>query len=262
MLVRMRRRLRKQLAVLAVLAAFFGGIFAIVGVIVVEPPPSPPPPPPTYIDLAVVSTALFRSVPDRADLLAVVRNPNANAGVRKVPYTFEVRSGDRTVATIRGETFFLPGQEKPVVAIHAAVPPEGKAVALRFGSPEWVSVKSDFRLPSLIVVSRRGVVRKSGEDASYEVKGVLANESELDFLKVEVTALGVSEDGEILGVGRTFVGSLLTLERREFTVSWPLLSGRVVARTREYPEANVFSPAAIQPRTGVPGQEPGPKPLF
>lgn len=270
----MRRRLRKQLAVLAVLAAFFGGIFAIVGVIVVEPPPPSPPPPPTYDDLAVVSTALFRSGPHRADLLAIVRNPNADAGVRKVPYTFDVRSGDRTVASIRGETFFLPGQEKPVAAIHAAVPPEGTAVVVRFGSPEWVSVKSDFRPPSLIVVSRSGVVRETGEDptslprnaagpdASYEVKGVLANESELDFLTVEVTALGVGEDGDLLGVGQTFVGSLLALERREFTVSWPLLRGRVVARTREYPEVNVFSLSAIQLRTGVPGEGPGPTPLF
>lgn len=253
----MRRRLRKQLAILAVIVAFFGGIFVVVFAVVYEPPAPPPPPPPTYADLTVVSTALFRSAPDRADILAVVKNPNANAGVRDVRYTLEVRSSGAVVTEVSGNAFFLPGQEKPIVSIEASVPIQGTEVSIRFGVPAWMPVTSDFRPPSLIVVSRQGKFRDGGSPV-YEVKGVLANESGLDFLAVEMTSLGVDADGEVIGVGRTFIGSLRALERREFTVSWPLSAGRSVSRTREYPEVNVFSPAAVQPRVGLPGQEPRP----
>ncbi len=248
----MRRRLRKQFAILAILAAFCGGIVALIVAIVYEPPPPPPPPPIAYADLVVSSTALFRSGSDRADLLAIVKNPNANAGVRKVPYTFEVRALDRVVGVVQGETFFLQGQEKPLAVINASVPTEGTDVSIRFGDPEWVPVGGEFRPPSLIVVSRLGGIRSGGEYATYAVKGVLANESELDFLTVEITALGLDDRGEVLGVGRTFIGSLVALERREFTVSWPLPPGRSIARTRGYPEVNIFSLSAIQPRPGSP----------
>lgn len=243
------RRLRKQLAVLAVLAAFFSSVVAVVVAIVYEPPSPPPPPPPTYADLVVVSTRLFRSAADQADLLAMIKNPNADAGVRAVPYTFEVRSGSALVAEVTGRTFFLPGQEKPLVAINANVPAEGTEVSIHFGRPEWVPVAPGVRSPSLIVVSRQGNVLDLGTPV-YEVKGVLANESGLDYLTVEVTALGFDASGDLVGAGRTFVGSLQALERREFTVSWPLQGGVVVSRTREYPEVNIFSKSAVQPRSG------------
>lgn len=259
----MRRRLRKQLTVLAVVSAAFGGLVALVAAFWYEPPPPPPPPPPTFADLVVGDTALFRSGPGRADLLALARNPNADAGLRAVSYAFEVSGGGEVQARLSGQTFFLPGQEKPIVAIGADVPANADAVSLRFGPPAWEPVGPEFRAPPLVVVARRGSIR-DGTRATYEVKGVLANESGRDFLKVDVTALGLDAAGNILGVGKTFVGSLRARERREFTVSWPLAPGAVVARTREFAEVNVFDPAAVLLRTDdgeVPGPTPSPRSL-
>lgn len=255
---RMRRRLRKQLAVIAVLAAVFGGLGTLIAVIVIEPPPPPPPSPPSYEALAVRTAGLLRhSSGDRADLYAVVRNPNANAGVRTVDFTFEVRAGERVLTRVPGRTYFMPGQEKPIVALNETIPSGETQVRLTFGTPDWVAVERNFRPPSFVPVSRTATVR--GEQSPfYEVKAVLANESQLDYLTVEVTALGLDERGGIIGAGRTFVGSLRSGERREFTVSWPLLPGNVVAEVRIVPEVNVFSSAAVQPRSGVPGLEPRP----
>lgn len=236
----------------------FGGLVALVAAFWYEPPPSPPPPPPTFADLVVGDTALFRSGPVRADLLAMARNPNADAGVRAVGYTFEVSGGGSVRQHLSGETFFLPGQEKPIVAIAADVPADADAVSLRFGPPVWEPVGPEFRAPPLVVVARRGNVR-NGSRATYEEKGDLTNESGRDFLKVDVTSLGLDAAGNILGVGKTFLGSLRARERREFTVSWPLAPGAVVARTREFVEVNVFDPAALLLRTGD-GEVPGPTP--
>lgn len=255
----MRRRLRKQLAVLAVLAAFFGGIGVLIFVAIYEPTPPPPPPPPTFAPLVVKSTAVFRASPDRVDLLAIVQNPNGNAGVRWVDYTLAVRAAGVIVATIPGRTFFLPGQEKPIVVLNAPASADADTVAIRFGDPDWVPVVPPFARPSFLTVSRTAKVR-NGAAPVYEVKGVLANESDLDYLMVDVTGYGVDSGGSILGAGKTFVGSLLSRERREYTISWPLPEGRSVSEVRVFPEVNVFSPLAVQPRIGESRVEVPPTP--
>lgn len=253
----MRRRLRKQITVVAVVATALVGLLALITLVLYEPPLPPPPPPPTFEPLVVREVRVLRSDTDRLDLFALVKNPNANAGVREVDYTFELRSGDQLAASIPGKTFFLPGQEKPIIEVNRAIAADGRDLTVRFGEPVWVSVASDFRAPALVPVARESRIRP-GEPELYEVKGVLANESSLDYLRVEVSALGLDADGELLGAGRTFVGSLLAGERREFTLSWPIPRGGSVSQVRVFPEVNVFSPAAVQLREGTGGLEPRP----
>lgn len=240
MVISVRRRLRKQITILAILTAVLFGIGTAVFVIVYEPPPPPPPPLPTYASLVVRSVTLIRTAHGSADLLALVANPNAGAGVRDVPFTFEIRSGGVLLASVPGRTFFLPGQEKPLVALGVLVPKEASEVAVTFGSPVWSPVSPGFRGPALVPVNRTAKIL-DGASPAYEVKGVLANESDLDFQVVEVTALGLTAKQEVLGVGHTFIGSLRSRERREFTVSWPLPAGEVVSEVRVYPGVNVFS---------------------
>lgn len=247
------RRLRKQVTVILVLLMVFGGIAGLISLVSVlseEPPPPPPPPPPTYEPLRAVSTAIFRVTAGRADLFALVRNPNAGAGARSVEYAFEVQSGGALSARVPGEAFFLPGQEKPLLALNVPAPPPGSALTVRFGDPDWAPVSPGFQSPSFATVSRSTRIL-DGPTPLYEVKGVLANESDLDYLVVEVSALGLAGDGSIVGAGKTFVGSLRAKERREYTVSWPLPPGRAVATVRVYPDVNLFSPLAVQPRAGT-----------
>lgn len=254
----MRRRLRKQLTIVVVFFGLLGALGALTGVLVYEPPPPPPPPPPSFASLVVHRAGLLRQdVPDRADLYAIVRNPNAHAGLRSLGYTFEVKAGTQTVARIPGQTYVLPGQEKLLVMLHRAVPAEGTDVTIQFQTSDWVPVDAGFRAPSFVPVSRTATVR-AGTPPSYVVKSVLANESSLDYLRVEVTVLGLDADGSVSGLGQTSIGSLRSGERREFTVSWPLPPGRNVTEVRIVPEVNVFSGAAIQPRPGISGLEPRP----
>ncbi|TSC63837.1 MAG: Uncharacterized protein G01um1014106_368 [Parcubacteria group bacterium Gr01-1014_106] len=254
----MRRRLRKQITIATIFFGILGALGVLIGILIYEPPPPPPPPAPSFAALVVNRAGLLRQdAPDRADLYAVVRNPNANAGLRSIGYTFEVKAGSQTVAQIPGRAYVLPGQEKLLVLLNTAVPPEGTDAAIRFQSPEWVPVDASFRAPSFVPVSRTASVRE-GNPSTYVVKSVLANESTLDYLRVEVTVLGLDANGTVTGLGQTAIGSLRSGERREFTVSWPLPPGRNVAEVRIVPEVNVFSGAAIQPRPGISGLEPRP----
>lgn len=253
----MRRRLKKQLTIVSVVAAAVTAFGTGVFLVVFEPPPLPPPPPPTFEPLVVRSVRVFRSNANRLDLVAIVKNPNAHAGVRSADYTFEVRGERRVLGTVPGKTFFLPGQEKPLLVLNLSFPYAATDATLSLGNPEWVVVDPSFRGPSLVPVSRTSTVRE-GRPAIYQVKGVLANEGELDYLRVEVSALGFDVQGENIGGGRTFVGSLLAGERREFTLSWPLPEGKSVSVVQIYPEVNVFSRSAVQPRGGLSGGESRP----
>lgn len=257
MLKLMRRRFRKQVTILAIVGGFFAAVGVGIWALVYEPPPPPPPPPPVYEALQALETRIFRTDGTRADLYAMVRNPNASVGVKNVPYTFTFLALGAPVGSVQGQAFFLPGQEKPVVAINVEVPDAVEDIRLTVGEPEWVPTDGTFRGPSLLVVTRQGAV-KTGRPTLYQVKGVLANESTQDYFTVGVTALGYEANGTLLGVGRTFVGSLKSQDRREFTVSWPLPPGATVSFTREFPEVNVFSPSAVEIRAGVPGREPAP----
>lgn len=255
----MRKRLTKQLIVVGILASVFLGMGSLVWVATRPPPPTPTPSAPSYAPLEVRGVRILSAGDGYADLYALVRNPNASAGIRSVDFSFTLRGGGAALDTITGNTFFLPGQEKPLVLAHQVVPTGVTAADLTFGTPEWVPVSAGFREPSLVPVSREVHIRE-GVPATYELKGLLANQSSLDYLRVDVTGVGYDERGEVVGVGKTFLGSLLSGERREFLMLWPLPAGSVVREARIFAEVNVFSASAIQPKGGVSGLEPLPTP--
>lgn len=246
----MRRRLRKQVTVVAVVVAVVGGLVALVTLLLYEPLPPPPSPPPTFEALQVRETKILGAEDGRGDLYALVKNQNPLAGARSVNYVFELRVGTAVAASVPGTTFILPGQEKVIVALNQSVPDKVTDLEIRFSDSDWVIVPPTFREAALVPVSRT-TRELPGTPAVAMVKGVLANESDLDYLRVEVTAVGRDAAGEILGVGKTFLGSLLVGERREFTVSWPLPPGRSVTDTRIFPEVNLLSSSSVQPRTGT-----------
>jgi hypothetical protein len=199
--------------------------------------------------LHVVSATVIPTARGRADIVGLVKNPNADAGAEQVRYQFTLRVGGSLVRSIDGDTYILPGRQKYVVAFNEEVPPGVASVDLRVEQPVWTFVGSEFKPPSLVLVNRTTRII-SGTPEIFEVKGLLANEGDVDYLRVEVTTVGLDARGNILGMSHTFVGSLLALERREFTAQWPLPRGTEVATIVVLPDVNVFRPDAIQQRQG------------
>ncbi len=246
----MKHRTVKQITVAAV---FFGFWFALGGLITWSAWPEPPAPTPTprpVKELQAVSASFVRTSAKRADLWGVVLNPNSDAGARKLRFSFVLNEGAENEKTIPGESFILPGSRKYVVALDTDVSEDDFKVALKVEQPAWTFVPSDFSQPSLIVVSERSQVLKRGYDL-FEYKGDLKNQSDLDYLKTEVVTVGFDGSGKVIGVHKTFLGSLRSLEVREFTAQWPILSGQEVKDVQAFPDVNVFEPDAVQRRQGT-----------
>ena len=246
-------RTQKQIVIAIIFFGFWGGVAGLVAWATRTPPPLPTPTPRAVFPVEVVSAAVIPTADGRADLVGLLKNPNADAGARRVRYQFTLRIGGQTGRTIGGETYMLPGRQKYIVAFNEEVPPGVAVVDLRVEQPVWAFVGSDFASPSLILVNRttRIVPGTAGTPETFEVKGLLANESDVDYFRVEVTTVGLDARGQILGIGESFVGSLRSLERREFTAQWPLPPGAEVAEIIVLPDVNVFRPDAVERREGA-----------
>jgi hypothetical protein len=246
----MHHRTKKQIVIALIVFMFWGGVIGAGVWATREPPARPTPTPQTFSAPEVASVTVLRTSAGKADVVGLVKNPNADAGARSLRYEFVLSVDGAAVRTIPGETYVLPGRQKYVSALNQDVPPGRVTAELRLKDPQWVAVESGFRAPSIVLVnsSRRTV---PGPPPVQEIKGLLANESDVDYLRVEVTVVGVDPKGDVIGIGQSFLGSLRSLERREFTAQWPLPAGAEVANVRVFPDVNVFRADAIQQRQGA-----------
>lgn len=248
-LVIVRHRTVKQIIIALIVGSVIGGIATLVVIITRKPPPAPTATPPSVRALEAGSTTIIRHSRGKGDVVGVLKNPNGNAGAVKVKYELVLREKETVLRAIRGETYVLPGRQKYVTALNEDIPTESVSAVLRVEQPEWTFVGDDFVAPSIVLIDRKTQVI-SGIPATYEVKGLLKNQADVDFLKVEVTVLGLNARDEIVGISNTFAGSLRALESREFTAQWPLPSGEAVQSLQVLPDVNVFSADAVERREG------------
>lgn len=256
----LRHRTKKQIIIAVVFFSFWGGVFSLIVWALHDTPPPLAPASRQARALEVVSAHVLRTVPGRADLIGILRNTNPDAGAGDVRYTFVLRSGETILRSIPGRTFILPGRQKYVIAFNEEVPPETVTAELTVEQPPWTFVRGGFTPPSIILVNQsRRVI--PGTPEIFTVKGLLANESNVDYLRVEVVTIGVDAEGAILGASQSFVGSLSSRERREFTAQWPLTPGQAVAQVIVLPDINIFRADAIQERQGSLDVRDVPRPI-
>lgn len=245
----LRHRTKKQIIVAIVFFGFWGGLGTLV-VWAVKPEPAPPTPTPRPVIALEAKGAVILRLPNgRADIVGRILNKNASAGSEDVRYAFVLRLGSDVVRAIPGRSSILPGREKVVVALDQDIAPEIQTAELTVEQPRWAFVSPDFTPPSIVLVdqTRREL---PGSSPVFEVKGLLANQSDLDYTRVEVVTLGRDAGGEVVGVSQSFVGSLLARERREFTAQWPSRPNRPVVNIDVLSDVNVFRADAVQQRQG------------
>lgn len=245
----LRHRTKKQIIVALVFFGFWSGVIGT-GVWATREPPAPPTPTPRSVTaLESLGADVLRTVSGRADLVGRLLNRNAQAGAADVRYAFVLRSGGAAVRTIQGRTHILPGREKYVAVLNEEVPSSVDSVDLTVEQPEWTFVSPGFVPPSLVLVNQSQRVLP-GEPQLFEFKGLLANQANVDYTRVEVIAVGLDQSKRVVGISQSFVGSLRARERREFTAQWPMRTGRTVSQVIVLPEVNVFRADAVQQREG------------
>lgn len=245
-----KHRTYKQIVIGTVFCGFWLGLGGLIYWANYTPPVADPSAAKKAQALQVVSTKVIHTSNNKADLVGVIKNPNANAGSVLFKYKFLVKRSGQTTQTINGESFILPSAQKYLISFGQDFPDDAE-LSLEIGSTQWNFVDSTFSPPDLVLINKISNVLPGTSVDTYQLKGLIANQSSVDYTKVVVSAIGLNDKGEIAGISNTFMGSLVSLERREFTAQWPLQKGAQIADVKVFPEVNVFSPGAVQQREGA-----------
>lgn len=244
------RRLRKQIAY----AALFWGvvILLIAGPIVLfngAPRGSREPSPlPTVAALPINVQSVEVIQHARAvDVIARLNNPNAQAGILHYPVTFILFDGaNAEITRVPVTSHLLPGSLQYIAALNIPVTtPVAKVTLITPDAPVYTDLSTNITLPSFSTSLLDRITLQRGGESLAQQKGVVTNNSTLDWQYVEVTAVALDAADKAVGVGKTFVGRLTSGEQREFTIEWPtpaVETSRVVtlATTNIFKEDNII----------------------
>lgn len=243
------RRLFKQF----VYAAGFFGVVTYMVVVVLfaagvfsrftAPAPSPPP----QFQALVIEALSFIPTSQGVDVVAQIRNPNANAGIPSLPVEFLIKdSSGQEVGRHQQTSYILPGTVRYITALNVPIVGQASDVEIILpDKPTHIISPPTLTTPVFSVFLGSRQVVEQGNQLLEEQQGVVFNASSLDWRMVDVTGVARNGEGEIIGVGQTVLGDLLTGQQRDFRVQWPVATEptqqvTVLATTNMYREENII----------------------
>lgn len=174
------------------------------------------------------------------DLVARLRNPNTEFGIRSVTGTFRMLTDNGTeLATHSETTYLLPGMIQYLIALDIPSPGSFATVELMLNEPTTATVPSTLTLPSFASFPRERTQFKSGSRIIEEQTGILRNASNLDWERIEIIGIALDERDTVVGVSKTFLGALKGGSQLEFTLQWPA-PARATSRVILWPTTNIF----------------------
>jgi hypothetical protein len=193
----------------------------------------------TIIPHAVQPAEGTRSV----DIVASVRNPNLRAGVPQYPLAFVLYdTNGQIIHSVEDPMYLLPGMQQYAVVLGIQFSADrrlGRVEVVQPADVQFIRLPESIGLPSFSLFLRDRVTRQVGNTATETQTGIVTNTGTFDWHRVEVTGVGFDEEDTIVAAGKTFVGTLLVGEQREFSLQWPAPS-RSVSRVVVQSTTNIF----------------------
>lgn len=169
-------------------------------------------------DLAILWSRSFRVSDGVYNSVAYVENPNPNARVAEISYTFKLFDDNNIlVAERKGKTFISPSGITPIFEGNIST---GQRVPIRTFSefseiPKW-SQTADEDSPISV-----GEIVLSREDSSPRIDAVLSNSSIRDTSDIEVVAVVFDATGNAIAVSSTFIDRLSGRSSQDIVFTWP-----------------------------------------
>jgi len=152
------------------------------------------------------------------DLVARVKNPNSDFGVESVGYVFEIYdSNNQLIASKEGKTYILPQEAKYIIEQKFFSEKSVSKIEFKLKDVSWIKLK-EFSELELRIKNRNLQLTEEGFN---RISGAIENRSNYDLDKIEVVGLLFDENGEIIGVGKTEMRTVLMGESRGFELIWP-----------------------------------------
>jgi len=169
-------------------------------------------------DIIVLWSRPVKVVSGLYDAIAMIENPNFNAGVQKISYSFEFYDRNNVFITERkGSTFINPNERFAIFESGIAT---GERVPTRAlfefnEEPRWIHTTTE---KTKILVKNE---RLESLEFKPKLRATLTNSSVFDERKIVVTALLSNKDNNVVGVSETEVDIIEKDGTRDITFTWP-----------------------------------------
>ncbi|GEM_PF-1560616 len=195
--------------------------------------------PPENLQIQVEETGVFPSVDGRADVMALVKDPDARWGLQEMGYIFSLKdSSGNEVGSYEGVSYILPGEEKYLVRVGVPVSGTPSSVDVTIEPRSWVK-SPQLQQPNIEV--KNLAFSREANVGQAQLDGRLINSSKYNFEEVEVTAVLEDSSGEAVAVNYTTLNALFAGEERDFRMLWfSEINGDVAAEDVRV-EADVYN---------------------
>lgn len=213
--------------------------------------PSPESLPPEDFTMEVIETAMVKATDDTYDLIAKVKNPDTEWGIKELKYAFVFKDqGGRSMQEERfeGTTYILPREEIYIVYLGAEIG-EYSDFSLILEPVTWKKL-SRFPEPELQVKNVENRVSNDGI-SKYKVSGTVINNSDYDFERVDIVVILRNSKGKIIGVNKTNLNAFYRQTERDVLLQWYHPVNGTVDDVEFVAEADVFSSVNFINRYGM-----------
>lgn len=171
-------------------------------------------------DLEVFWVRFVQTRENTYDAVAEVRNPNVKLGAPSFEYEFRLfDAAGVAVASRRGTAFIYPGETIHLAAVGLTSGRAIREAALRVGGTAWVL--TDAIGPDVAAGNKEYSLEDADGRQVSVVRAVVTNRATLDLAPVEVTALALDTAGNLAGVHQTQIGVLPAGGREAVRLVWP-----------------------------------------
>lgn len=190
------------------------------------------------------------------DLAAKVSNPNPNFGLAQFNYAFKLfDASNQLIAQKQGVSFILPNQSKYLIeAIVAAErkPAKVEITIAESAKTDWQRLADNFAVPDLYVHDKqfKYLEKQAGQPASAQVSGIIKNNSNFDFDRIQVAVALFDASREPVGINKTEARTVLAGEDRYFSALWFSPLGGEIKSVDILADTNLFSDSNFMKRFG------------
>ncbi len=184
---------------------------------------------PNIMPLNIISSQLLKVGQNDYDFVAQISNPNTSYGASRIEYLIDSFG-------YRGFTYILPGQSKWIVVTTLKNTQEINEPKLAIKNVQWEKID----MPDNVVgfSLRRRDYRPIQVGTQFD--GILYNDSNYDFDRIDVAVILFSNDGDIVGVGKTDIRTFVSKTERGFSVVWPFNLSDEAVRENVEASTNLF----------------------
>lgn len=171
-----------------------------------------------YLEPNIIWARVIEVKPGLYNTLAYVENPNIDAGVDSISYSFKIKDNNGVLIYERkGDTFIPPDKFFAIFENEISIAERIPSKVIFEFTNEALWKNKENKEVSLTVLNES----ISREESSPRIDATVGNKTLGSISRIEVIAIAYGGDGNALGFSRTFIDKLDKEENQNVVFTWP-----------------------------------------